>query len=206
MRLRELLVSVGLALVLTNDLAPGYAAEAHMYRCVDVDGRVYYSDHRGVECEGGKHDSMTRYGIILDRPDDDSDALPGESIEERRLRQAEQRYDRALRATYTSTEQIEAAKQRSLQTPMLAVKWGRKKLDIYVERLMELKQREATLADSNNPIPDSLKEDIVTAESDVARLERDLSVKQREVDRIVSRYEADKERFRRINDPRSRRQ
>ena len=142
---------------------------------------------------------------MLDRLEGDDGARPGESIEQTRRRHAQERYDRALRATYTSEEQIEAAKQRSLQTPMLAVKWGKKKLGIYRDRLADLQQREATLTESNSPIPDALKEDIVTGESDVARLERDLELKQRSVDRIVARYDADKDRYRKLRAPRRKR-
>jgi hypothetical protein len=134
---------------------------------------------------------------VLDRLE--GDARPGESVQQHRRRLARERYDRALRATYTSEEQIEAAKQRSLQTPMLAVKWGKKKLGIYLERLAELKQREETFTNSNVSVPDVLIEDIVTAQSDVARLEQNLESKQSRVDRIVSRYDADKERYRELN-------
>lgn len=183
---------------MANYLVPAYGAKAHMYRCVDANGRVYYSDRPGTECENGQHDSLTRHGIVLDRPESEATVRPGETAEQRRLRLAEERYDRTLRATYTSEEQIEAAKQRSLQTPMLAVKWGKKKLGIYRERLAELERREAALTENKRPIPDVLKEDIVAAESDVARLERDLTTKEQSVDRIVARYEADKERYREI--------
>ncbi len=198
MSLRKLLVWSGLALALANYLVPAYAAKAHMYRCVAANGRVYYSDRLETGCENGQQDSLTRQGIVLDRIESDAGVRPGESIEHSRKRRAQERYDRALRATYSSEEQIEAAKQRSLQTPMLAVKWGKKKLGIYRERLAELKQREAALTETNRPVPDVLKEDIVTAESDVMRLERDLTNKERNVDRIVARYEADKERYREI--------
>lgn len=198
MSLRKQLVWIGLALALANYLVPAYGAKAHMYRCVDANGRAYYSDRPGTECENGQHDSLTRQGIVLDRIESGTGARPGESIEQTRKRRAQERYDRALRATYSSEEQIEAAKQRSLQTPMLAVKWGKKKLGIYRERLAELKQREAALTENKRPIPDVLKEDIVAAESDVARLERDLTTKEQSVDRIVARYEADKERYRKI--------
>lgn len=200
MRLRtRLLVQIGLALVLTNNLAHGYAAEAHMYRCVNSKGRVYYSDRPGTQCVDGTHDRLTRHGLLLDRPVDEAAARPGETTKEHRRRLARERYDRMLRASYTSEEEIEAAKQRSLQSPILAVKWGIKKINIYRGRLDELEQHEATLTDSSVPVPDSLKKDIETAKSDVTRVERELESKQSRVDRIASRFEADKDRYRELS-------
>jgi len=173
--------------------APAYAAEAHMYRCKDANGRVYYTDRPDVACEGGQTDEMTKHGLILDRPDS---ARPGETREERQARIAQERADRALLQTYGSEQQIEVAKQRNLQTPLLAVKYAKKKLAIYTERLTELREREAKMVEAGQPVPLALIEDIDATLSDIAQVEYDLESKQRLVDRITDRFEADKERYR----------
>ena len=69
----RLLSQIGVALFLTADLTPGYAADAHMYRCVNTNGRVYYSDVLGAECADGRHDRLTRDGLVLDRPVDQAE-------------------------------------------------------------------------------------------------------------------------------------
>jgi len=173
--------------------APAYAAEAHMYRCKDANGHVYYTDRPDVACEGGQTDEMTKHGLILDRPDS---ARPGETREERQARIAQERADRALLQTYGSEQQIEVAKQRNLQTPLLAVKYAKKKLAIYTERLTELREREAKMVEAGQPVPLALIEDIDATLSDIAQVEYDLESKQRLVDRITDRFEADKERYR----------
>lgn len=175
--------------------APLFAAEAHMYRCKDENGRTYYTDRPGVACQGRETDEMTKQGIVLDRPDS---GRPGESSEERRARMAQERADRALLQTYSSEEQIEEAKQRTLQTPLLGVKYAKKKLAIYNERLNELRERESAMMERSETVPLELIDDIDTTLSDIARLEYDLETKQRMVDRIVDRYEADKERYREL--------
>lgn len=176
--------------------APVFAAEAHMYRCKDEKGRTYYTDRPGIACQGKETDEMTKQGLVLERPDS---GRPGESTEERRARMAQERADRALLQTYSSEEQIEAAKQRNLQTPLLGVKYAKKKLVIYNERLNELRERESSLMDRGETVPLELIEDIDATLSDIARLEYDLETKQRMVDRIVDRFEADKERFRELS-------
>ena len=82
------LTRVGVLFVLIFFAAPALAVEAHMYRCKDKQGRVYYSDRPGMECQGGESDEMTKHGLVLERPD----ALrPGETQEERQARLAQQR-------------------------------------------------------------------------------------------------------------------
>lgn len=175
--------------------APVFAVEAHMYRCKDKNGRVYYSDRPGMECQGGETDEMTKQGLVMERPD----ALrPGESPEERQARLAQQRQDRALMQTYSSEQQIEAAKKRSLETPLLAVKYAKKKLAIYTDRLSELRNREVKYSIDGKEAPLSLIEEIDETLSDIARLEYELESKQRSVERVIDRFEADKERYREL--------
>ena len=189
------LTRVGVLLVLIIFAAPTYAVEAHMYRCKDKNGRVYYTDRPGMECEGGETDEMTKQGLVLDRPDA---GRPGETPEQRQERLAKERQDRALLQTYTSEQQSEVAKQRSLETPLLAVKYAKKKLAIYTDRLSELRDREVKLSIEGKPAPLSLIEEIDATLSDIARLEYEVETKQRSVDRIIDRFEADKERYREL--------
>jgi hypothetical protein len=95
----RLLVRIGLALFLAAFLAPGYAADAHMYRCVNANGRVYYSDLPGTECVEGEHDRLTRDGLVLDRPIDEAEneaAAAETAAERKRELLAQNRHDRML--------------------------------------------------------------------------------------------------------------
>jgi hypothetical protein len=76
-----------------------------------------------------------------------------------------------------------------------------KKISIYRERLIELKQLEAAHIERNKPIPASLKADIKAAESDITRLAGELALKQKSVDQIVKRFDEDKERYRELTIP-----
>lgn len=188
---------IGAVLVLTCFAAPLWAAQPHMYRCKDADGRVYYTDRPGVNCAGQEADEMTKHGLVLDK---DKAARANESPEERRRRLAQERSDRALMQTYTSEDQIEAAKQNSLKMPLLGVKYAKKKLAIYNERLVELRDREEQMTNTGERVPLSLIESIDATLSDIARVETDLEIKQRTVDRIVERYEAEKQRYRELTE------
>ena len=197
----RLLTQLGPALVLTADLAPGYAAEAHMYRCVNANGRVYYSDILGAECVDGRHDRLTRDGLVLDRPMDEAEleaaaiAEARAAAEKKREHLAQNRHDSMLLATYTSEEQIETAKQRRLKTPQLSLELSMKKIGIHRTRLIELKQLEAAHIDSNKRIPASLKIDIKAAEADIARIANEIEIKQSSLEQIARRFDDDKARY-----------
>lgn len=197
----RLLAQIGPALVLTAELAPGYAAEAHMYRCVNANGRVYYSDILGADCVDGRHDRLTRDGLVLDRPVDEAEleaaaiaAAKSDAENNRKLR-AQKRHDSMLLATYTSEEQIETAKQRRLETPQLSLELSMKKIGIHRTRLIELKQLEALHIDRKKPIPASLKKDIKAAESDIARIAEEIEIKQSSLEQITRRFDDDKARY-----------
>ena len=196
------LTRAGVLIVLFFLAAPAFAVEAHMYRCKDKNGRVYYSDRPGMECEGGQTDGLTKHGLVLERPDD---LRPGETPEEREARLAQWRQDRALLQTYGSEAQIEAAKKRSLETPLLAVKYTRKKIAIYTDRLADLRNEEVKYSIDGRKAPLSLIEEIDETLSDIARLEYELESKQRSVERVIDRFEADKERYRELTDASNRR-
>ena len=196
-RYERFLPLVGALIVLAQLTSPVWAAKAHMYRCKDANGRVYYTDRPGVNCAGDEADEMTKHGLILEREGDKS-AIPGESADERQKRIARERSDRALLQTYSSEEQIEAAKQANLQTPLLAVKYAKKKLAIYNERLDELRAREEKMMKAGQTVPLDLIENIDATVSDISQLEAELEIKQRRVDRIVERFEVEKERYRKL--------
>jgi len=54
------------------------------------------------------------------------------------------------------------------------------------------------LSIEGKPAPLSLIEEIDATLSDIARLEYEVETKQRSVDRIIDRFEADKERYREL--------
>lgn len=200
----RLLAQMGPTLVLTASLTPGYAAEAHMHRCVNANGRVYYTDLPGKECAEGRHDRLTRDGLVLDRPEVEVEkeaAATAAAAEQKSKLLAQNRYDRTLLATYASEEQIEIAKQARLKTPKTALEWSMRKLVIYSNRMADLKEREAELTGSNASVPDLLKEDIEMTKSDIARIEKEVHSKQLSIDEIVQSFDLDKQRYRELTVP-----
>ena len=121
-------------------------AGVRMYKCVDAAGKVYYSDKVNPDC--GQGVELNRQGVVMKKKEI---AKPGQSPNEvvaavKSTREQERR-DRALMATYTSEEEIDAARDRSLALPMQGTKSIESKLERVNRALTELKKQADTLAE-----------------------------------------------------------
>ena len=172
-------------------------AGVRMYKCVDAAGKAYYSDKVNPDC--GQGVEMNRQGVVMKKKEI---AKPGQSPNEivaavKSTREQERR-DRALMATYTSEEEIDAARDRSLSLPVQGTKAIETKLDKVNRQLTELKKQADVLATQKKKLPAHLLEDVNASQKEVSALEADLAQRKAQSDSIRARYEADKQRFREL--------
>ena len=172
-------------------------AGVRMYKCVDAAGKVYYSDKVNPDC--GQGVEMNRQGVVMKKKEI---AKPGQSPNEvvaavKSTREQERR-DRALMATYTSEEEIDAARERSLSVPVQGTKAIESKLDKVNRELTELKKQADVLATQKKKLPAHLLEDVNVSQKEVSALEADLAQRKVQSDSIRARYESDKQRFREL--------
>lgn len=169
---------------------------ARMYKCVDTVGKVYYSDKMNPDC--GQNSELNRQGVVVKRKEvtnpgassrtDPSAATPKSSKEQ-------ERRDRALMATYTTEEEIDAARDRSLAIPVQGMKTIESKLDKVNKQLGELKKQADALAAQKKPLPAQLLEDVNANQKQILVLEADLAERKAQSDSIRVKYESDKQRF-----------
>ncbi len=172
-------------------------AGVRMYKCVDAAGKVYYSDKVNPDC--GQGVELNRQGVVMKKKEI---AKPGQSPNEvvaavKSTREQERR-DRALMATYTSEEEIDAARDRSLALPMQGTKSIESKLERVNRQLTELKKQADTLATRKKKLPAHLLEDVNLSQKEVSGLEADLAQRTVQSDSIRAKFEADKLRFREL--------
>lgn len=172
-------------------------AGVRMYKCVDAAGKAYYSDKVNPDC--GQGVEMNRQGVVMKKKEI---AKPGQSPNEvvaavKNTREQERR-DRALMATYTSEEEIDAARERSLSLPVEGTKAIESKLDKVNRQLTELKKQADVLATQKKKLPAHLLEDVNLSQKEVSGLEADLAQRKVQSDSIRAKFEADKLRFREL--------
>jgi len=171
-----------------------------MYKCVDSRGQIYYSDQVTPEC--GQTQEMNRQGRILKK---DETTKPGAAAKpaaagtvKPKEASESQRRDRALTATYSSEEEIDLARDRSLVIPLQAIKTSENRLAKVDKQLFELKSQADRLAGQQKAIPPQLLEEIDVKQKAVSALEAEVQQKKDYAESVRARYEADKLRYREL--------
>ncbi len=172
---------------------------ARMYKCVDAAGKVYYSDKINPDC--GQGTELNRQGVEMKKKDV---AKPGQTgkgepvATTTKAAMEQERRDRALMATYTTEQEIDAARDRSLAIPVQGTKALEAKLEKANKQLSELKIQADTLASQKKALPAHLLEDVSTSQKEIAGLEAELAQRKSQSNAISAKFEADKKRFREL--------
>lgn len=178
---------------------PG-ASGTVMYKCVDGRGKIFYSDRFTTEC--GQTQEMNRQGRVVKKHETLKPSVapkPAAGEDGGRKDSAErQRRDRALTATYTSEEEIDLARDRSLAIPLQAVKTSENRLAKANKELFDLKVQADRLAGQQKAIPPQLLEEIDAKQKEVSALEAEVQQKKNYAESVRARYEADKLRYREL--------
>jgi hypothetical protein len=170
-----------------------------VYKCVDDRGKVYYSDKVTPECR--EIEEMNHQGRVVKKHQTTSPGQtqkPAADSAGHKDGAEKQRRDRALTATYTSEQEIDVARDRSLAIPLQAVKTAENRLAKVNQQLFELKTQAVRLAGQQKAIPPNLLEEIDVKQKEVSALEAELQQKKSYADSVRARYEADKLRYREL--------
>lgn len=182
---------------------PGAAVT--MQKCIDADGKVYYSDKYIPDCE--RSSELSRQGItVAPKPATGTAAQgaqkPGAAPTAQSL--AQERRDKALVAPYTSEQEIEMARDRNLQSPLQAVKVTETRLGKLDKELEGLQKQADGFTSKKKPVPAHLTEEINSKRSVQSALQSELAQKNTQAEQIRARFEADKLRFRELRGQRPR--
>ena len=178
---------------------------SRMYKCIDAAGKAYYSDKMNPDCNHSSE--LNQQGVVMQKKKEPG--KPGQpkadpSLPPSKAEKEQERRDRALMATYTSEEEIDAARDRSLALPAQATKATEAKLETASTQLSDLKRQADELAGQKKKLPPALLEDVSARQKQVARYEAELAQRKAQADAIRARYESDKQRFRELKGTASR--
>jgi hypothetical protein len=179
---------------------PGYAQDKNlrMYKCVDTDGKVYYSDKMNPDCAKGTE--MNRHGVTVSKKEVAKPAQPIRTNVPTKTSMELERRDKALLASYTSEQEIDAARDRSLAIPMQGMKSVEGKLEKTNLQLTGLKKQADDLASQQKKLPARLLEEVSGSQKELAALEADLAQRKVQADAIRLKFESDKKRFRELKE------
>jgi ribosomal protein L9 len=191
-------------LVLAVILLASPGVRATMYKWVDDQGVVHYTDKLPPEAVNKGSVELSKQGITLKKND------PALTPEQRRAKEAEEerarqaakardellRKDRALLQTYTTESEIDLARTRALGTINGQVQSAQAYSTSLNKRKADVGARIAALGDK--PVPPALTAELTNINDELTRQADLIAAKHRESAAVSARYDADKQRWHEI--------
>ncbi len=204
MRSKPVVVVAGLALALGLADAAG---AAKIYKWTDERGVTHYGEVIPPEYKDQAAQEMSSHGITLRKWDsaatstvtpEQRKAAEDKAVREREEKQRafeQRRRDLALVNTYTSAQEIDEARDRTLQLPTQAIRGLEPRLKKAHARLASLEQQAAGLVKAGKRGPDVLGSDITEQKLEVETIQAEIERHKAQIEVIKAKYEQDKRRY-----------
>ncbi|MBU1396649.1 MAG: DUF4124 domain-containing protein [Gammaproteobacteria bacterium] len=179
------------------------AAQATMYRWVDGNGRVHYSDTPPTTYQKSGGAELSKQGILIKRTQSEAErrAEAERQTEQKRIqaeldKQAQR--DRALTQTYTTVAEIDLARDRALEHHRLAIKGAESRGKAVEANVAELKARIANIEKAGRSVSPNLRGQLDQATRESLDLKRTILSNEEAMLQVGEKYAADKVRFREL--------
>jgi hypothetical protein len=176
-----------------------------LYKCVDSNGKVYYTQLPPQECQFRKTEELNKEGMVVKQnaapPTPEERAKMEAEREANKKRLAEEaakakeqkRLDDRLLNTYTSEKDIDDARERSLKENEVALKETEKRLDAALKTRKDLDKEKDFYA--NKPLPARLEQSMQNNEAEIKYQQDSLELRRKQVITINAKYDDDKRRY-----------
>lgn len=179
------------------------AAQAAMYRWVDSNGRVHYSDTLPPTYQKSGAVEINKQGLVIKRTQSEAErrAEAERKAEQQRIQLEQQKQaqmDRALTQTYTTEAEIDLARDRALEHHKLAIKSAEIRSVAVDANLAELNERIANIEKSGRKVSPGLQGQLDQATRESLELKRTILVNEEAMQKVREKSAADKARFREL--------
>lgn len=194
------------AAVLSVFLLSATSVEAQkLYRWVDKDGKVHYSDQIPPEAVGQAREELNQAGRTVDRverarsAEEIAAAKAAEQLaaQQRKAQEEQAKMDAVLLTSYGSVDELKRAYDERFTLVEQTIESAKVGLRSQEKSLAELLAHAAELEQQNKPVPDTIKASLEVARkqteqqrSFLAKREQDKVDLQSEYTEIVERYNA----------------
>ncbi|HSC79760.1 MAG TPA: DUF4124 domain-containing protein [Chitinolyticbacter sp.] len=183
------------ALALIVGLASAQA-EAKLYRWVDEQGNVQFSDKPPVQDPKGGVSELNKSGTVrkgAPAPQTEEEKLRAQEAE--RLAKEQKRRDKALLQSFTKPEEIDLLRDRQIEAIQASIQTNKLKRQTLVDRQTRLNKQAERYAKQKKPLPSDLEAEFAIAKKDIDDLDRDTIKRNAEIEEVKKRAEQDKRRF-----------
>ena len=195
-----------LAVLLVVFAAPASAGK--LYKWVDENGEVRYSDRLPPQQSGKKHQQLNSQGVVMSTqekaksPEElaaEAEAKrkkEAEEAEAARLKAIQDQQDRVLLLTYTSVDEIEHAREDRIAVIDSVIRLIESSVEDTQEKLDRLnKSAERDYLSKNLEVPGGLAQKIEFLERKIENRNAQLEAKLSDKAKINDKYNADLQRF-----------
>jgi len=201
--MRTRIVFAALALVVSHSAVSG-----KLYRWVDEDGNVHYSDQIPPEHARQARDELNQQGIAVDSvgsaPTPEQLAAAREKArqeaQDRKAAEAQRRRDRILLNAYTSVADIERNRDSEIEALQRTVDMTRAAQDSQRRQLAELVHKAAEIQRNGGQVPDDLVSDMGEVRERIQERRDYIEEKRAEQAEIFAEYEQDIARYRELTE------
>ena len=180
-------------------------AEAKLYKWVDDKGTTHYGEVVPPEYANKDRDSISKSGLLDKRPEKvNSEVIRAKEEAEAKKKNEnqamveQQRRDNALLNTYSNENEIDMARDRSLELLNARIESNQILLKSSQATLDDLKKEVDSRTKTGKKVPPSLANDITQAQARVSRFQAALVKSEEELTAVKTRFEKDKELYRKL--------
>jgi len=186
-------------------------AAAGLYKWVDDEGNIRYSDRLPASQARKSHSELNAQGVVVSTRDaaKSEEQLAAEAeakrkqeekaAEDARLRKIQEQKDQVLLMTFSSAEEIEDARENRLEVLDSVIHLIQGNIETTQEKLLSLQEHALnTYTNKGKEIPGGLAQKIEHFERKIRTRSRQLELKTEEREKIVNKYEKDLARYREL--------
>jgi len=190
-------------LLLSATLLSGNALGERLYKWVDADGQVHYSNRLPPEAVNREREVINEQGRTLKvyrappTAEERAEQKRLEELDKKKRELAEKRaiHDRALLATYSNMDDMYAAMEGKLAAVESLIKLTNSRVNSLQNRLLELTEDAASYERSGKQLPDKLQRQISNLRGQIDQNKAFVEDKKLEMEDIRLQSEADIRRF-----------
>jgi hypothetical protein len=179
------------------------AAQAAMYRWVDSNGRVQYSDTLPSTYQQSGAAEMNKQGQIIKRTQSEAErkAEAERAAEQTRIQKEQQKqvqFDRSLTQTYTTEAEIDLARDRALEHHKLAIHGAEIRSKAVDANLADINAHIAQIEKAGRKVGSGLLRQLEQSQKESEELKRTIQANEEAMTQVREKYAADKARFREL--------
>ncbi|MEN8107849.1 MAG: DUF4124 domain-containing protein [Pseudomonadota bacterium] len=194
---------IGYLLLLPALLTTTASQAERLFKWVDEDGKVHYSDRvppNHSQQERKEYNEQGRTIKVYERArtaEEKAEVKRQAALEEEKKKQAEKQavHDRSLMATYSSEKDMMMARDGKLAAVDSLIQLTESRIKSTETRLREYAEEAADYERSGKPVPSMLQEQINTARELITDNREFVQEKKREREEIAARFNADITRY-----------